>query len=85
MELTFTTLYIVVACRYHYNFRSPGNNTTNMYLHSTDKSNTGCLQKNVTYIFLYISVRINAKVLCIIWAEIGGPTIRFAYRNMSEG
>ena len=34
--------------------------------------------------FLYISVIINAKVLCYIWAEIGGPPVCFAYRNMSE-
>ena len=45
---------------------------------------TGCLENNETPIFLYISVRIKATVLCFIWEEIGGPLVRFAYRNMSE-
>ena len=40
------------------------------------KKITGCLKKKI----LYISVRINATVLFFIWAEIGGPPVRFAYR-----
>jgi hypothetical protein len=32
--------------------------------------NTGCPNKNATYIFLYISVCVNATVLCFIWAVI---------------
>ena len=44
----------------------------------------GVSKKNTTPIFFYISIRITATVLCFIWAEIGGPPVRFAYRNMSE-
>ena len=63
------------------------------YLHFTIKHLTlkkphilhkGCLIKNVTPIFLYISICINASVLCFIWAEIEGPPVRLAYRNMSD-
>ena len=41
------------------------------------------VSKNVTHIFLYISDCSNATVLCIIWAEWGGPPVRFAYKNIS--
>ena len=45
---------------------------------------TGSPKKNVTPIFLFISVHINATVLSFIWVKIGGPLVRLAYRNMSE-
>jgi hypothetical protein len=45
---------------------------------------TGCPKKNATPIFLYISVLINATILCFIWAVVGCPPERFAYRHRSE-
>jgi hypothetical protein len=47
-------------------------------------NNTGCPKKNATPIFLYISVRINATVLCFISAVVGCPPECFAYRHRSE-
>jgi hypothetical protein len=49
-------------------------------LYSNEANGIKCVyKKNATPIFLYIWVRIN-----IIWAEIGCPLVRFAYRNMAE-
>ena len=46
---------------------------------------TGCPQKNATHFSLYISVRINATVLCFMWKVIGCPSVCFAYRHRSDG
>jgi hypothetical protein len=45
---------------------------------------TGCPKKIATPIFRYISVRVNATVICLTWAVVGCPPVRFAYRHRSE-